>query len=543
MTVALLVQEDLTALQVSEPTVVVQILTDGLPGAGLPPGGDEGQVATKASDDDYDIEWADAGAASLPPDVVMQDELNAAIEALGSVYDPAGSASTAQAAAITASQPVDSDLTAIAALSTTSFGRGLLTLADAAAGRTALALGTAATQASSAFDPAGTAAAAVAALVASAPGALDTLDEIAAAFGDDANFATTVTDLIATKQPLDSDLTAIAALTTTSYGRAFLALADAAAGRTALGLGNVDNTADASKPVSTAQQTALDLKANLASPTFTGSVTIPGGTITGITDLAVADGGTGASTAAAAAANLAVIPSTGWIPEATLPTYSAGTGTNVVTFAVASDATTRMFGGWRVQFTETTVKYGIITAVTATSITVYLGTLYTSAGGNPTTFAVSPAKAPVGFTPNPVRWTESLADTSSRLQAAAVQSQIYAPGSLALTVPVGVWRLLWEAQCEAAFTTSTIGQGIFELSTSSSAATDPLLRGSVVIGGASGSIRSDVTLHREATVILASPQTYTLICWAPLTAAGNNANIGFRGDIATTVVQAVNAYL
>ena len=39
-----------------------------------------------------------------------------------------------------------------------------------------------------------------------------------------------------------------------------------------VGLGNVTNTSDASKPVSTAQQTALDLKAPLASPTFTGTV-------------------------------------------------------------------------------------------------------------------------------------------------------------------------------------------------------------------------------------------------------------------------------
>jgi hypothetical protein len=39
-----------------------------------------------------------------------------------------------------------------------------------------------------------------------------------------------------------------------------------------VGLGNVDNTSDSNKPVSTAQQTALDLKANLASPTFTGTV-------------------------------------------------------------------------------------------------------------------------------------------------------------------------------------------------------------------------------------------------------------------------------
>jgi len=40
-----------------------------------------------------------------------------------------------------------------------------------------------------------------------------------------------------------------------------------------VGLGNVDNTSDANKPVSTATQTALDLKANKAAPTFTGTVT------------------------------------------------------------------------------------------------------------------------------------------------------------------------------------------------------------------------------------------------------------------------------
>ncbi len=46
---------------------------------------------------------------------------------------------------------------------------------------------------------------------------------------------------------------------------------------THVGLANVNNTTDAGKPVSTAQQTALDLKANLASPTFTGTVTLPSG--------------------------------------------------------------------------------------------------------------------------------------------------------------------------------------------------------------------------------------------------------------------------
>ena len=47
---------------------------------------------------------------------------------------------------------------------------------------------------------------------------------------------------------------------------------------TDVGLGNVTNTTDANKPVSTATQTALDLKAPLASPTFTGSPSLPTGT-------------------------------------------------------------------------------------------------------------------------------------------------------------------------------------------------------------------------------------------------------------------------
>lgn len=45
--------------------------------------------------------------------------------------------------------------------------------------------------------------------------------------------------------------------------------------KTAVGLANVDNTSDANKPVSTATQTALNLKANVASPALTGSPTAP----------------------------------------------------------------------------------------------------------------------------------------------------------------------------------------------------------------------------------------------------------------------------
>lgn len=72
---------------------------------------------------------------------------------------------------------------------------------------------------------------------------------------------------------------AVSEITCTAAGRAILDDADAAAQRTTLGLGTI------------ATQNA-------------NNVTITGGSVTGITDLAIADGGTGASTAAAAATNL-----------------------------------------------------------------------------------------------------------------------------------------------------------------------------------------------------------------------------------------------
>lgn len=109
-----------------------------------------------------------------------------------------------------------------------------------------------------------------------------------AAWGDITGTLASQTDLQSAlngKQPLDSDLTTIAGLTATT-DNFMVAAASAWASRTPaqaktslalvkgdVGLSNVDNTTDAAKPVSTAQQSAFDLKAPLASPTFTGTVT------------------------------------------------------------------------------------------------------------------------------------------------------------------------------------------------------------------------------------------------------------------------------
>jgi hypothetical protein len=128
------------------------------------------------------------------------------------------------------------------------------------------------------YDPAGTAVVAVAAHEA------DTTNVHGIA--DTAALATTAA-VAAGYQPLDADLTTIAGLTPTtdnviqSVGSAWASRTPAqlkstlALAKADVGLGSVDNTSDAGKPVSTAQQTALNLKADLASPTFTGTPAAP----------------------------------------------------------------------------------------------------------------------------------------------------------------------------------------------------------------------------------------------------------------------------
>lgn len=86
---------------------------------------------------------------------------------------------------------------------------------------------------------------AVANLVNSAPGALDTLDELAAALGDDASFASTVTTSIGLKAPIDNPT-----FTGTVSGIT----------KTMVGLGNVVNETKATA---------------FTSPTFTGTPTAP----------------------------------------------------------------------------------------------------------------------------------------------------------------------------------------------------------------------------------------------------------------------------
>jgi hypothetical protein len=108
--------------------------------------------------------------------------------------------------------------------------------------------------------------AAIATLINSAPGALDTLDELAAALGDDANFAGTMTTALAGKQAAHANLTSLAGTTA-----AIIAKLIELGGTTTVSVAELEFL----DGVTSAIQAQLNAKAALASPALTGTPTAP----------------------------------------------------------------------------------------------------------------------------------------------------------------------------------------------------------------------------------------------------------------------------
>jgi hypothetical protein len=141
---------------------------------------------------------------------------------------------------------------------------------------------------------------AVSSLVDSAPGTLDTLNELAAALGDDANFATTVTTALGDKAPINNPT-----FTGTVGGVT----------ATHVGLGNVTNESKATM---------------FTNPTFTG-------TVSGVTKAMVGLGNVTNESKATMFTNPTFTGTVSGLPPATLPTNPVITG--LLTFEPAYDAT------------------------------------------------------------------------------------------------------------------------------------------------------------------------------------------------------------
>lgn len=165
---------------------------------------------------------------------------------------------------LAAYQPKDADLDAIAALATTAFGRDFLVKADAPSTRTKLGLAAVATSGSASDITTGTLPTSVLPPLA--------INEVFAPLDEAAMLALAAQrgDIAIRQDNGKTYVLAADAPATLANWKQITAAGDvtSVAGRTGavvlakgdVGLGSVDNTSDVAKPVSTAQQTALDAK-------------------------------------------------------------------------------------------------------------------------------------------------------------------------------------------------------------------------------------------------------------------------------------------
>ena len=270
--------------------------------------------------------------------------------------------------------------------------------------------------------------------------------------------------------------------------------------------------------VTSAIQTQMNLKAPLASPTFTGTATFGSGVLVATSPI--------------------IRAWDGWNDANETWTYaSVDAPTGVIT--VPTDATTKYSVGMKVKFTQTTVKYGIITAIAATSMTIYTGTDYTLANAAITANYYSSDKAPLGFPLAPDKWTVETVSSTDRLTTTATQNTWYNAENI--VIPIGVWRTEYIAEAYSSNGSAVTVQCSLTLSTANNSATDSQMTGEVYSGVAANNA-VDGVINRAKILTLATKTTYYLNYRSTLASQSSTGILGTSAS-SVTLIRAICAYL
>jgi hypothetical protein len=227
----------------------------------------------------------------------------------------------------------------------------------------------------------------------------------------------------------------------------------------------------------------------------------------------------------------------GWIPATGTWSYSSADDPTYV-ISVNADMTAIIGVGQKIKLTQTTDKYFIVTAVGAysggnTLITVYGGTDYDLANEAVTSPYYSMVQSPFGFPMAIDKWTVTTSDITDVYQSSPTAAQWYNLGSLSISIPIGFWRIVYEAFIYAAKAGANSDQSV-TLSTGNNNASDPTMT-----GGVYAYVVASGLIHRERFLTTGAKTTYYLNAKSSTTPT----DINFRGDFGTTVIRATCAYL
>lgn len=232
----------------------------------------------------------------------------------------------------------------------------------------------------------------------------------------------------------------------------------------------------------------------------------------------------------------------GWMPANETWTY-ASADDPTFTITVPSGAASKYSEGMRIKLTQTTDKYFIITKVADTVLTVYGGTDYDLVDAAITSPYYSTQKAPLGFPLDPTKWTIETKNTGNCSQSSPTAGTWYNLGSINIAIPIGVWRVYYQAIAMPQKANTPDLEMYVTLSTANNSQSDFDFTSLFSIyeaatGGAN--FRTFSLVNREKFLNLASKTTYYLNA---KTNISGMITIAFRGDQAPTIIRAVCAYL
>lgn len=132
----------------------------------------------------------------------------------------------------------------------------------------------------------------------------------------------------------------------------------------------------------------------------------------------------------------------GWYEIASAFSYSSWNNKTKTAVISSENLTDTLSVGMKVKFTQNSVtKYAIITAITSSAITLFMGTDYTLENTSINDFYFSMLKAPFDFPMNPEKWELLFVRSSNDVYSTVTTANYYGGANNQLTVPVGAWEI------------------------------------------------------------------------------------------------------
>lgn len=241
---------------------------------------------------------------------------------------------------------------------------------------------------------------------------------------------------------------------------------------------------------------------------------------------------------------LANILGDGWMSTNESWVYAGADGPTFTVTVAGIDLTTKYYPGMRVRLSQTSggTKYFIITRVvfsTNTTITLFGGTDYTLVNQTITDPSYSREYAPAGFPTSSAVWRVLVTNNGNHVQASPVQNTWYNLGGTNIVVPIGVWRISYNAP-GGVDQAGTGNKNIrATLSTGTSSETDAQLTAINQVNGALSYM--ELFFSRNKLLTLSSKTTYYLNFATGQ--AGQNSLYSSRANFGHSVLEAVSAYI